>query len=148
MAKRDSAFLKNEMSQMNGLMSDIRQDKKYEGELKRRYSVIDNAADAALPKSAPPQSTDESQQQLLDDSQDLTALTAEMADGMPSLKQSQKKDQEILGKAIKEHYNKMKKKPKVEPKNPVYSRHFFENLSLAEKIRLQGNVAQTGKPFG
>ena len=40
-AKRDSVFLANEMHQMNGLMSDIRQTKKYEKEIKRRYTVED-----------------------------------------------------------------------------------------------------------
>ena len=35
----------------------------------------------------------------------------------------------------------MKERPQVDHKNPVYSKHFFENLSLAEKVRLQGNVS-------
>ena len=42
----------------------------------------------------------------------------------------------------------MSKKPKVDHKNPIYSKHFFENLSLAEKVRLQGKVAAKEKPFG
>ena len=47
-----------------------------------------------------------------------------------------RKDKEILREAIKQHAKKMKEKPIADHKNPTYSRHYFENLSLAEKVRL------------
>ena len=47
-----------------------------------------------------------------------------------------RKDKEILKEAIKQHAKKMKLKPTADHKNPTYSRHYFENLSLAEKVRL------------
>ena len=49
---------------------------------------------------------------------------------------SRERDNELLKEALasaKKKYGKMK--PKVNTRNPLYQKHFFENMRLAEHVR-------------
>ena len=116
-ARRDSRFLTNEVQKMNGLLSDIKMDKKYEEQLLKRYGGEDisptKKEDLSPIEAKSGKDVDDTVQVSLDMPTNIS--DSKILDDAPRLR----KDEEILSDAIREHKLKIKDKPRLD-KNPLY----------------------------
>ena len=99
-AKRDSQLINNEVDKMNGILFDIKKKKKYEEELKNRFSDVANT-----PASAEEIKEDQAAPEDLGTrtAVQLNYENAEISNSKIFEGKRVRNDTEILSEAIKEH---------------------------------------------
>ena len=126
-AQREQKHIMGGAHQLKGLMAEIKTERKQEGELLKRYGQPSNQ-----------------KQEKKDYTQGGTTESS------AAFLNTTERDREMLQSGLQQAQKaKAKKQPKIDKKNPLYQKYFFENISVAERVKhLQVSIDRKGQGGG